>query len=104
MRAILASVYSSLAGLVRQRLSRTQSFEHQQLSFLSLDCAKYVLHPCTMAHNNGSPRLITRLELLCRRHGMVIVNEIRQFLLSRPKKTNDLYYRHQEQLLVSTII
>lgn len=48
-----------------------------------------------MAQNMADTRLY-----LCRRHGMAIVNEIRDFILSRPKKTNDLYYRHQEQLLV----
>lgn len=33
---------------------------------------------------------------------MAIVTDLRQWTQSRPKKTMDLYYRHQEQLLVST--
>ena len=33
---------------------------------------------------------------------MAVVNDLRQWTQSRPKKTMDLYYRHQEQLLVST--
>lgn len=51
--------------------------------------------------SSGSLPLHLPLCLTCRDKCAGIHNELRSFIMSRPKKTNDNYWRLQEQLLVS---